>query len=135
MLLSPEGESISSSYDGYSLDFGLWAKAVLQLPEGPVSLIWKEVGTGIPYVGARVVSGYFYADPNQFSHGSEFNPEVFVKAYIAGDGWCNIVFNHVTVDEIDLSSSFYNSGRADQTGTATLNNRLVEHQYNGVSHQ
>ena len=82
-----------------------------------------------------MVSGYFYASPADFAYGSLYNPEVFVKVYIAANGWANMAFNHVTVDGVDISSAHQYSGLADQTGTAALERRLVEHQYNGVSLQ
>ena len=74
-----------------------------------------------------MVSGYFYASPADFAYGSVYNPEVFVKIYIAANGWANIAFNHVTVDSVDISSTHQQTGRIDQ---AALDHRLVEHQYN-----
>jgi len=115
---------------GYDITPNLWAKAVLQPPAGPVGLAWKKVGSDTTPSGDRVISGYFYADPADFAYGSEFNPEVFVKVYIAAGGWCNIAFNHVTVDNVSISSAVNYHGSADQLGTASLTSRLVEHQYN-----
>ncbi len=66
------------------------------------------------------------------AYGSVYNPEVFVKVYIAANGWGNMVFNHVTVDGVEIMSAHNSSGSADQSGTATLSERLVEHQYTGV---
>jgi len=120
---------------GHDLTSSLWSKAVLQIPGFPVTLKWKVVGTDITPSGDQVISGYFYADPNDFAYGSEFNPEVFVKIYIATSGWCNIAFNHVTVDDVTVYSAHQYAGAAQQTGTAALTNRLVEHQYNGVAIQ
>jgi hypothetical protein len=120
---------------GYALTSGLWAKAVLQPASGPVTLIWKEVGSDMTPSGDKVVSGYFYADRGDFAYGSEFNPELFVKVYIAKSGWCNIAFNHVTVDNVSISSAFNYAGAAHQFGTATLTSRLVENPYDGVSVQ
>jgi len=117
---------------GYTLTSGLWAKAILQPSIGPVTLIWKEVGSDITPSGDKVVSGYFYADPGDFAYGSEFNPEVFVKVYIAKSGWCNIAFNHVTVDNVGISSALNYAGTANKNGTASLSGRLVEHSYTGV---
>jgi len=128
------GVGASASIDaGYPLTSGLWAKAILQPALGPVTLIWKEVGTDMTPSGDKVVSGYFYADPGAFAYGSEFNPEVFVKIYIAASGWCNIAFNHVTVDNVSISSAHHYAGSANQTGTASLASRLVEDSYEGVS--
>ena len=117
---------------GYNVTSGLWAKAVLEVSGNPVTLVWSEVGTDTTPSGATVVSGFFYADPADFAYGSPYNPELFVKVYIAPDGWCNMAFNHVTVDPVTIYSAHNYVGTADQTGQATLDNRLVEHTYTGV---
>ncbi len=134
-LQSSGGGSSFSSSNGYFLASDLWAKTTLQPASGPVNLIWKEVGTDTTLSGDTVVSGYFYASPDEFPYGSEYNPEVFVKVYIAANGWANMAFNHVTVDGVEVLSSLNFSGLADQSGTATLEGRLVEHQYTGISLQ
>ena len=121
----------SSIDGGYHITSELWARAVLQVPGSPVTLIWKMVGADITPSGDQVISGYFYADPDDFAYGSVYNPEVFVKVYIAANGWANVAFNHVTVDGVDISSAHNFSGIAVQSGTATLDSRLVEHQYTG----
>jgi hypothetical protein len=110
----------------------IWSKAVLEVANNPVPLIWKEIGSDLTPSGDRVVSGYFYAAPDDFEYGSPFNPEVFVKLYISANGWCNIAFNHVTVDDVKIFSSKDYDGTIDQTGTLTLDRRLVEHQYDDV---
>ena len=120
---------------GYDIGSSLWLKAILQVTGSPVTLIWKEVGTDTTPSGDKVVSGYFYADPTDFAYGSVFNPELFVKIYIAKNGWCNIAFNHVTVDDVTVSSAHQYNGAADMTSSVTLNNRLAEHQYNDVNLQ
>jgi hypothetical protein len=117
---------------GYDITSDLWAKAVLQVSGSPVTLKWKVAGTDITPSGDQVISGYFYADPNDFAYGSEYNPEVFVKIYITESGWCNIIFSHVTVDNVGIYSAHNYAGSANQSGTASLNSRLVEHQYDGV---
>lgn len=119
--------------DGHDLTSSLWAKAVLEVPGAPVALIWKMVGADITPSGDQVISGYFYADPADFAYGSVYNPELFVKIYIAANGWCNMAFNHVTVDPVTVYSAHGVAGTSQQSGTATLTNRLVEHPYNGVS--
>ena len=123
---------------GYNVTGELWAKAVLQVattPVTPVTLVWKQVGADTTPSGDRVISGYFYADPAGFAYGSPYNPEVFVKIYIATSGWCNLAFNHVTVDDVTIYSAHHYNGAVDQTGTASTVNRLVEHQYTGVGDQ
>jgi len=131
-LESSGGTLAAGSDTGYTMTSDLWARAVLQPTTGPVNLIWKTVGSDVTPSGDSVVSGYFYADPDDFAYGSEYNPEVFVKIYIAANGWANIAFNHVTVDPVDLSSAHHYDGISDQSGSATLGSRLVEHQYDGV---
>ena len=136
MVLGAIGETAAASTsEGYTLSSGLWARAVLQPSTGAVNLIWKEVGTDTTPSGDTVVSGYFYASPEDFAYGSLYNPEVFVKVYIAANGWANMAFNHVTVDGVEISSAQNYAGAADQSGTATLADRLVEHQYDGVGLQ
>jgi len=118
---------------GYDISASLWVKAVLQVSTTPVILVWKVVGTDLTPSGDQVISGYFYADPNDFAYGSQYNPELFVKIYIAKSGWCNIAFNHVTVDDVAVYSAHQYVGLAQQSGTASLANRLVENQYEDVS--
>jgi hypothetical protein len=120
---------------GKTVTSGLWLKAVLKTPVGNFTLIWKEVGSDTTPSGDKVVSGYFYANPAEFAYGSVYNPEAFVKIYIASNGWANIAFNHVTVDDLDVYSAHNYSNTHDQYGTAALNNRLVEHTYTNVSLQ
>ena len=124
-----EGAAVSAGDGGYVLSSDLWSKAVLQVAGHPVTLIWKEVGSDTTPSGDRVVSGYFYADPADFAYGSAFNPEVFVKLYIATSGWSNMAFNHVTVDDVTIYSAYQYAGTPHQTGSVDLNGRLEEHQY------
>ena len=46
---------------------------------------------------------------------------------------CSIDLNHVTVDDVTVDSAHQYSGSADMTGSVTLNSRLAEHTYEGVS--
>ena len=118
---------------GFTVASGLWLKAVLRTSIGSFTLHWTLVGTDTTPSGDRVVSGYFYTDPDDFAYGSPYNPEAFVKIYIATNGWANIAFNHVTVDPIDCYSALNYDGTYEQVGTATLDARLQEHSYTGVS--
>ena len=135
LISSATGQAAAagSGGGGYALSGDLWAKAVLEVTGSPLTLIWKEVGSDTTPSGDRVVSGYFYADPAAFAYGSVFNPEVFVKVYIATNGWANIAFNHVTVDDVTVSSAHPYAGTADNTESLDLNARLQEHDYTGVS--
>ena len=119
--------------EGHNLTSELWANAVLKTQAGDISLVWSMVGWDITPTGAQVISGYFYADPEDFAYGSIYNPEVFVKIYIDPNGWCNIAFNHVTVDPVAIYTAHNYAGSANQSGTITLDNRLAQHGYNGVS--
>ena len=118
---------------GWNVTADLWAKAVLEVSGGPVALVWQEVGADMTPSGDQVISGYFYADPADFAYGSPYNPELFVKIYIAANGWCNMAFNHVTVDPVTVFSAHQYGGTADQTGSATLENRLLQHEFTGVA--
>ncbi len=118
---------------GYTLSSELWANAILQVINNPVTLIWKAVGADTTPSGDRVVSGYFYADPNDFAYGSIYNPEIFVKVYIASNGWANIAFNHVTVDGVSVYTAHQYTGTPSQSDSVTLDARLSEHQYTGVT--
>ena len=132
LVLCISSISFAGQDGGYDITSALWAKAVLQVTGNPVTLVWKEVGTDITPSGDQVISGYFYADPSDFAFGSQYNPEVFVKIYIATNGWCNLAFNHVTVDDVIVSSSHNYNGTQDQSGSISLSNRLLEHEYTGV---
>ena len=127
-------QAVDPSLDGgCRLTDHLWAKAVFQTPGGDLTLAWRLLGADLTPGGAQVLSGYFYAEPEQFAYGSPSNPEIFVKIYIAPNGWCNIAFNHVTVDSVMVSSALDYAGTPNQTGCATLSQRLVQHQYDGVA--
>ena len=126
-------EEAGSPARGYNVSSELWTKAVLEVPGNPVPLVWQMVGAAVTPSGAQVISGYFYADPNEFAYGSQYNPEVFVKIYIDAGGWCNIAFNHVTVDPVTVSSAHQYAGTADRSGSATMESRLVQHEYTGVA--
>lgn len=128
------GLNLLETDGGYIVTSDLWIKTVLK-PEwmGDVTLRWQLGGEDFSAVGDRTVWGYFYADKTDFPYGSRNNPEVFVKIYIATNGWCNIAFNHVTVDDVTVASAHHYAGTADKTGIVTLNSRLAEHQYDGVS--
>ena len=116
---------------GYTVAANLWLKAVFQTPGGAVTLKWYQTGTDTNPSGDTVVSGYFYADPGDFAYGSMYNPEAFVKIYISTGGWANIVFNHVTVDPIDVYSAHGYVGTPQQSATITLDAVKVNHSYTG----
>jgi hypothetical protein len=126
-------ETTQADDGGYTLAGDLWIKAVFQTPVGPVTLKWLEMGTDTTPTGDTVVSGYLYADPGDFAFGSMYNAEAFVKVYIASDGWANIVFNHVTVDDIDVYSAHGYDGAAQQSSTITLEAVKTDHTYTGVT--
>lgn len=94
-----------------------------------VTLQWRQKGIDTSVAGDTTVWGYFYADPDAFPYGSPSNPEVFVKIYLANNGWQNIAFNHVTVDDVDVFSAYDYDGKADQSGTISLGSRVAAHPY------
>ena len=55
---------------GYEISPGLWTKAVLNTPDKPVTLVWKSVGSDTIPSRDKVISGFFYADPDDFAYGS-----------------------------------------------------------------
>jgi hypothetical protein len=120
---------IESQDGGYVVSSDLWLKSVLKTKGGDINLVWKSVGEDMTPAGDKVVSGFFYADPKDFAYGSSYNPEVFVKIYIAVNGWTNIAFNHVTVDDVDVYSAHGYEGSPENSSTITLKNRLAEHGY------
>lgn len=132
-LMVAFAETAQADDGGYTLAGDLWIKAVFQTPVGPVTLKWREMGTDTTATGDTVVSGYLFADPGDFAFGSMFNAEAFVKLYIASNGWANIVFNHVTVDDIDVYSAHGYDGTAQQSSTITLENVKTDHTYTGVT--
>ena len=132
-LMVAFAETTQATDGGYILAGDLWIKADFQTPAGPVTLKWREMGTDTTSTGDTVVNGYLYADPSDFAYGSMNNAEAFVKVYIAANGWANIVFNHVTVDPIDVYSAHGYDGSAEQSSTITLETVKTDHSYDGVS--
>lgn len=122
-----------NSDGGYTVVADLWLKAVFQTPGGPITLKWNQAGSSTTPSGDTVVAGYFYADPGDFEYGNLYNPEAFVKIYISTSGWANIVFNHVTVDNIDVYSAHQYDGTPENSSTITLESVKVDHTYTGVS--
>ena len=64
---SPPMEILNQPDGSNDITSSLWAKAVLEVPGSPVTLIWKMVGADITPSGDQVISGYFHADPNDFA--------------------------------------------------------------------
>lgn len=118
---------------GYGATKDLWIKAVLKPAwTSHVTLRWQKGGEDVSPAGATTVWGYLYADPADFPYGSESNPEVFVKIYKAENGWQNIAFNHVTVDDVDVFSALSYDGKVDQQGTISIKNRIAPHPYDPI---
>lgn len=114
----------------YSVGGNLWIKAVLKPTwTNHVTLKWIRGGEDTSAAGDTTIWGYMYADPNDFPYGSQGNPEAFVKIYLAKNGWKNIAFNHVTVDDVDIFSALNYDGTPDQQGTITLKERVAAHEY------
>ncbi|MBN1278089.1 MAG: chitobiase/beta-hexosaminidase C-terminal domain-containing protein, partial [Deltaproteobacteria bacterium] len=120
----------NNSSDGYLVTSELWIKAVFKPTWMPhFDLRWQKCGDDVSATGDRTVWGYMYADPVDFPYGNVTNPEIFIKIYKAANGWQNIAFNHVTVDDVDVFSALNYTGIPNQSDTLTLYNRLVDHTY------
>ncbi len=120
---------------GFSVPGGLCIKAVIHTVEkGAIGAVWKQGGEGNTERGDRVVWGYFYADPNDVSWGSENNPELFVKIWFDADGRIDVNYFHVSVPDIDVYSDYLYDGIAGEKIAATLSRRYIRHYYeNGES--
>jgi len=119
------GSSDSSAYNPITPD--LQIKAVIHTEyDGPIDAVWKTGGDAITAGGHRVIWGYFYADPNDVSWGSEQNPDVFVKIWFDIDGRVDVNFFHVSVPNIDVFSIYKGTERQ---GTVTLTKRYIRQWY------
>ena len=124
-----QGTSAETVDGGRYIYSHMWAKSVLNTANGPIVLKWSPGGTSTSATGDVTVWGYFYADPSDSPYGASDNPEVFVKFFNAANGWRNIVFNHVTVDPVDVYSAWKYLGTAGKEGQINLQGRVQEHTY------
>ncbi|MCD4681765.1 MAG: DUF3466 family protein, partial [Bacteroidales bacterium] len=126
---------IDGAKHAYLLDPEAWSdltiRAVIYTEEkGATDAVWKKGGEDTTSSGDRVVWGYFYADPNDMSWGSSNNPEVFVKLWYDAGGRIDANFFHVSVPDIDVSST---SSDVTFQGTANVNKRFIRLFYNDIN--
>ncbi len=97
--------------------------------KGPIDGVWRLGGQDDTSRGDQVVWGYFYADPNTMSWGSQDNPDLFVKIWFDIGGAVYVDFFHVSVPDIEVYSGISGSSGYEENGTTILLNRFVEHAY------
>ncbi len=122
--------------EGNRITSDLWIHAIIHTVEkGAVEALWQQGGEDTNAAGDHVIWGYFYADPEIVSWGSQQNPEVFVKIWFDRNGRLDVNYFHVSVPDIEVLSGYPHTGLPDEHGTLTLARRYVRHYYeNGQSH-
>lgn len=121
-------ESLPSK--GFDASSDLWIRAVIHTEEkGPIEAIWKKRRETKTERGDTVIWGYFYADAQDVSWGSEMNPEVFVKIWYDVSGRVDVNYVYVSVPDITVYSDYPLDGTADVFDTMTLSKRYVRHYY------
>lgn len=125
----------TSYADGILITPDLWLKAVIHTYEkGPVEAVWRKGGEDTNPVGDKVIWGYFFADPDDVSWGSEQNPDLFVKIWFDRSGRVDVNYFHVSVPDIAVYSGYPYAGEPDEFGLATLSKRYIRQYYeNGQS--
>jgi hypothetical protein len=85
---------------------GVQISSLIQTVEkGAVEGVWNLGGEGTTSRGDRVSWGFFSADPDDVSWGTQGNPEVFVKVwYNAPDKRTDVNFFHVSAPDINTYS-------------------------------
>lgn len=110
--------------DGDAISSELWTKAVLQVPGNPVTLVWKMVGADITPSGDQVISGYFYADPDDFAYGSVYNPiDIQHQSGSSFSGTATGTFNvdgMTAAEHIQLTGHIQPSGQISGSTTHTF---------------
>ena len=128
--ISPLGYSAEMNPTGSVLSNDLRIGAVINtVDQGPIEGRWRLGGQDTTASGDKVVWGYFYADPDIMSWGSQNNPDLFVKVWFDARGPVYVDFFHVSVPDIEVYSDLPSSGGYDKIGTTVLSNRFVEHRY------
>ena len=114
---------------GYMASNDLWIRAVIQSTEGPLEAVFYKGQESKTERGDTVIWGYFYADPADISWGLRGNPDLYVKIWYDVSGALYVAFFHVSVPDIDVYTDYPYDGIVDKQGTASLSNRLVQHDY------
>lgn len=120
----------SAPTSGYLVTDDLWIRAAIDIVGlGPTDAVWKEGGRDTTDRGDTVIWGHFYASPDDVDWGSQDNPDLYVKIWFDYGGSLDVNFFHVSVPDIVVYSDYPYNGTHDETGTATMDNRYVRHNY------
>lgn len=126
----PAGYSKEGKPEGTGVMGDLTLAAIIHTAEkGPIEAIWRLVRQDTTSRGDRVMWGFFYANPDLVSWGSMENPDLFVKIWKDASGRLDANFFHASVPNIEVYSNYSDSGDYEQTGTTTLQNRYIRHEY------
>jgi len=124
---------VAESYQepsGYVVNDDLRIGAIIHTVEkGEIEALWHEGGREYTARGDMVIWGYFYANPNDVTWGSENNPDLYVKIWYDHSGRIDVNFFFVSVPDISVYSDYLNDGSYDNQGTTTLSNRYIRHEY------
>lgn len=126
----PEGYSPAGDPKAYSVVNSIEIGAVIRTVEaGDIDGLWRKGGEDTTEAGDQVLWGYFFANPETVSWGSQENPEVFVKMWLDHTGRADVNFFHVSVPDIEVYSAPPWSEEYDHRGTTILDNRYIRHEY------
>ena len=120
--------------EGFSVTPEIWIDAKINTVEkGTVNAVWKKGGDSYTSRGDRVIWGYFHANSQDVSWGSEINPDLFVKIWFDASGRIDVNYFHVSVPDIYVYSS--KNGKAVLSGTTTTQARYVRQYFNADGSQ
>ncbi len=104
--------------------------SIQTLERGAIDGIWRLGGFDTTLRGDQVAWGFFYANPQIVSWGSDNNPEVFVKVwYDALNLRTDVNFFHVSVPDIYTYSGFVGTGYEKGSVTDLRMQRYTRHEY------
>lgn len=102
--------------------------AVIETAEaGTITAVWKKGGEVTTAGGHRCEWGHFFANPGHVTWGSSSNPELFVKVWYDAGGRVDVNFFHVSVPDIQVTTTYNNVQFSD---TVTEVTRYVRHYFN-----
>ena len=119
----------ASVNNGYLATSDLWIKAVIEADGGDINAVFNKSGEKVTSSGATVVYGHFFANPSDVSWGDGANPDLYVKIWFDPSGRIDVNYFHVSVPDIVVYSDYPYDGSYDQTGTTTMDNRYIRHEF------
>ncbi|RLC21164.1 MAG: hypothetical protein DRI57_03050 [Deltaproteobacteria bacterium] len=131
----PKQTTVTRIGNGNLVAPDLWIRAVIVTQEkGNIEGVWRKGGEDMTARGDMVVWGYFYANPEDVTWGSENNPDLFVKIWFDAGGRIDVNYFHVSVPTIEVSSDYPFNGEPDEYGVTTTVQRYIRQYYeNGKS--